>query len=103
MRTFKWTIPEPGHPRSDDRAMDLPGALWWARVRARGVEWYVVSKGLAFLVAFPLLARSCFEAPLGAELLIESVSIGLGAGVSVWLWRERRYQQAVEQGIIPPS
>ena len=32
--------------------------LWWARVRQRGVMWFVVNKGLVFLFLYPLLG--CF-------------------------------------------
>lgn len=29
--------------------------FWWARVRQRGVMWFVVNKGLVFLLLYPLL------------------------------------------------
>jgi hypothetical protein len=101
MRTFKWTVPEPAH--RDESAMAPRDAIWWQRVRARGIEWYVVSKGLFFLAAYPLLAHGCFAESLAPERLVEGFVLGLCAGLAVWSWRERRYQRAIEEGIIAPG
>lgn len=101
MKTFKWTIPEPQH--ADHTAMTRPELETWERVRERGVEWFVVTKGVGFLLAYPLLAHLALGQPFTAQLLCEGWFVGLVSGFGVWLWRERRYERSVERDAAPPS
>lgn len=101
MKTFRWTVPEPRH--ADRRSMSRTEAEAWQRVQARGVEWFVVTKGLGFLIAHSLLAHLAIGEPLSAQLFCEGWLVGLVAGLGVWLWRERRYERAVDEGTAPRS
>jgi hypothetical protein len=100
MKTFKWTIPEPQH--ADHGTMSRPEVALWQCARARGVEWFVVTKGVACMLAHALLSHFCLGVPLTAQLFCEGWLLGLAAGSGVWLWRERRYERAIENGLVPP-
>lgn len=66
--------------------------LWWSRVRARGSLWYLVSKGLVFLLLFPLLGCYVLGWEWQPALLVEGWIIGLIAGGFVWMRKELRYR-----------
>jgi hypothetical protein len=101
MKTFRWTVPEPRH--ADRRSMSRPELAAWQRARGRGVEWFVMTKGLGFMLVHPLLAHLVSGEPLSAQLFCEGWLAGMVAGSGVWLWRERRYERAVEEGTAPRS
>jgi sterol desaturase/sphingolipid hydroxylase (fatty acid hydroxylase superfamily) len=78
--------------------------LWWERVRRRGAMWYVVNKGLLFLLAYP--AIGCFA--IGWEwqptLLLEGWYVGLVCGGFVWMRKELRYRFTLdEEGLALPD
>jgi hypothetical protein len=55
------------------------------------------------MLAHPLLAHLVSGEPLSAQLFCEGWLVGMVAGSGVWLWRERRYERAVEEGTAPRS
>ena len=78
--------------------------LWWQRVRSRGVMWYVVNKGLLFLLLYPLIG--CFVAgwQWQPSLLFEGWYIGLVCGGFVWMRKELRYRFTLEhEGLALPD
>ena len=70
-------------PTVEELKMHEPERLWWERVRARGSLWYIVSKGLIFLVAFPLLGVGVLGWTWSAQLLVEGWMIGLFWGAFI--------------------
>ncbi len=98
MRTFRWTVPEPGHV--DPSVMRGSELAYWRRVRASGVEWYVVGKAVVFLVLYPLLGHLGLGRPLEAALFTEAWLLGLATGYSIWLRREYRYQRSLDRGLV---
>ena len=95
MNTFKWTVPEPGKPRSS-QSMSDDEFEYWQRLRQHGVEWYVISKGLAFFVVFPLIGHFGFGWPMGVEVLGEAWLLGLVSGALMWMRNEIRYRRTLE-------
>jgi len=91
---FKWTVPEPDH--RPDR-MGAPELAYWRRVRRRGPEWFVVSKGLLFLAVLPASLHGLHGAPIGFVSLTGSWVAGLVFGTCVWLRRERRFARALAE------
>lgn len=83
-------------PRTDELKMDEGERLWWERVRARGALWYVVNKGLLFLVAWPLVGVSLLRWPAEAEILVEGWCIGLFWGAFFYMRKELRYRFTLE-------
>jgi hypothetical protein len=77
--------------------------LWWERVRARGAFWYVVSKGLVFLLLYPLLGCHAIGWPWRPQLLLEGWLIGLVCGGFVWMRKELRYHFTLDRGgnVVP--
>jgi hypothetical protein len=96
MNTFKWTVPEPG---KDQRRYPMGESelAYWQRLRQRGAEWYVVSKGLVFVIAYPLLGSGAFGWPMRAELLGEGWLLGLVMGALMWMRNEIRYRRTLEE------
>lgn len=66
--------------------------LWWGRVRRRGAMWFVVNKGLAFLLLFPLLGCVVIGWDWQPTLWVEGWLIGLVSGSFVWMRKELRYR-----------
>jgi len=95
MNTFKWTVPEPGESRAD--RMDEREFGYWQRVRRRGAEWYVVSKGLFFMVGYPVLGHFVIGWEANAELLGEGWLLGLVAGAVMWMRNEIRFQRTSDE------
>lgn len=84
--------------------MDEGERRWWERVRRRGAMWYVVSKGLAFLLLFPLLGHRVMGWDWEAELLVEGWCLGLVWGGLVWMRKELRYRYTLEEdGLALPD
>ena len=82
--------------KMDERERDF-----WGRVRRRGALWYVVNKGLVFLILYPLLA--CWVAGLEwePELLVEGWVAGLVCGSLVWMRKELRFRFTLEDEGLP--
>ena len=97
MKTFKWTVPQP--ERSDPRLMGQREYEYWTRVRARGAEWFVVQKGLLFLVAVPLLSHWLDGPGFRFELAAVCWMTGLATGSLVWLRREVRFARSRDEGM----
>ncbi len=66
--------------------------LWWGRVRRRGAMWFVVNKGLAFLLLYPLLGCVVIGWDWQPTLWVEGWLIGLVSGSFVWMRKELRYR-----------
>lgn len=75
--------------------------LWWQTVRQRGALWYLVSKGLLFLLLFPTLGCSVIGWPWEPTLLVEGWLIGLVCGGFVWMRKELRYRFTLEEEGLP--
>lgn len=101
MKTFKWTVPSA--KRGDPLTMDRDEYAHWTRVRARGFEWFVVQKGLVFLLLVPALATLTGVDGFHVESLIFSWFGGLSAGTLVWLRRELRFARARDEGLRAPG
>lgn len=101
MKTFKWTVPSARH--NDPRTMGRDEYAHWARVRARGFEWYVVQKGLLLLAAIPTLSALAGGPGFDAETAIFSWFGGLSAGTLVWHRNEGRFDRARDAGMRAPG
>jgi hypothetical protein len=77
--------------------MDENEQLWWERTRSRGSLWYLVHKGLLFLMAYPLLGHFVVGWTWKPELLVEGWLIGLVCGGMVWMRKELRYRFTLEE------
>jgi hypothetical protein len=88
---------------SDEQMMDEGERLWWEGVRARGAMWYLVNKGLAFLILYPLLGCYAIGWDWDPTLLVEGWVVGLVCGGFVWMRKELRYRFTLDQegGILP--
>ena len=96
VRTFKWTVPEPDHADSE---RDSAAFEYWDRVRNRGFEWFVVTKGVLFAVALPAVLIGHLDFTASTEMFAFSWLGGLLAGGVVWSKREKEYQQGLESGL----
>ena len=83
--------------------MDEGERLWWERVRRRGALWYLVNKGLLFLVVLPTLGCLGFGWAWEPELLVEGWIAGLMAGGFVWMRKELRYRFTLADEGLPLS
>jgi hypothetical protein len=81
---------------SQELKMSRDEQLWWERVRRRCSLWYLVHKGLLFLVAYPLLGHFVAGWSLRPELFVEGWFIGLICGGLVWMRKELRYRFTLE-------
>ena len=78
--------------------------LWWERVRRRGGMWFVVSKGLAFLVLYPLFGCAALGWDWQPTLMVEGWFIGLVSGSFVWMRKELRYRFTLDdEGLAFPD
>ena len=101
MRTFRWTVPQPEH--SNDLTMTQSEFDYWDRTRNRGVEFYVASKGLVFLIAIPLYQSFISGDALSAEVMAASWLLGLTLGTATWLRREHLFQLSLDDGMASTS
>ncbi len=97
MKTFKWTVPSAHH--SDPRSMNRDEYARWARIRARGLEWYVVQKGLLMLMAVPGISWLSGGPGFDAQVATFSWFGGLCAGTLVWFRHEARFERARDAGM----
>ena len=88
-------------PTPDELKMDTTERVWWEGVRSRGALWYVVTKGLFFLVAFPSLGMGVLEWDWSASLLVEGWMIGLFWGAFFYMRKELRYRFTLEHEGLP--
>ena len=88
-------------PRPDELKMDEGELAWWERVRARGALWYVVTKGVLFLVAFPAIGCGVLEWEWDASLLVEGWLVGLFWGAFFYMRKELRYRFTLEHEGLP--
>ncbi len=78
--------------------------LWWARVRRRGAMWFVVNKGLAFLVLFPALGCLALGWDWHPTVMAEGWFVGLVSGSLVWMRKELRYRFTLDdEGLALPE
>lgn len=90
-------------PTVDELKMDEAERLWWVRVRGRGALWYVVNKGLAFLIVLPLVGWGLLGWTFTPALLVESWMAGLFWGAFFFMRKELRYRFTLEQEGLPVS
>ena len=77
---------------------------FWAKIRRRGSFWYLVHKGLLFLIAYPVLGHYAVGWPWESRLLVEGWLIGLVCGGFVWMRKELRYRFNLEhEGRLVPD
>ena len=81
--------------------MDEAERLWWERVRGRGAMWYVVSKGLVFLVALPTIGCLGLGWDWDPKLLVEGWIAGLVCAGFVWMRKELRYRFTLDDEGLP--
>jgi hypothetical protein len=101
MKTFKWTVPSAHH--TDPRSMDRSEYARWARIRARGVEWYVVKQGLLMLVAVPTLSSLTGGPGFAYDVATVSWFGGLCAGTLAWFRNEARFGRSRDGGMRAPG
>ncbi len=90
------------HP--DELKMDHAERLWWERVRLRGALWYVVSKGLFFLIALPTIGVFLMGWDWEPALLVEGWLVGLFWGAFFFMRKELRYRFTLEhEGLSAPD
>ena len=65
--------------------------------------WYLVNKGLAFLILYPSLGCYAVGWDWDPTLLVEGWIVGLVCGGFVWMRKELRYRFTLDQqgGILP--
>ncbi len=88
-------------PHPDELKMEAQERLWWERTRARGALWYVVTKGLAFLIGFPVLGCGVLRWPFTPEVLVEGWMVGLFWGAFFYMRKELRYRYTLEHEGLP--
>jgi hypothetical protein len=81
---------------SSEIKMSEDERMWWERVRARGAMWYLVNKGLLFLVLYPSIGCYAIGWNWAPTLLVEAWILGLVCGGFVWMRKELRYRFTVE-------
>jgi len=66
--------------------------------------WFVVNKGLLFLILYPLLGHRAMGWDWHPELLVEGWCLGLVWGGLVWMRKEMRYRFTLEEdGLALPD
>jgi hypothetical protein len=88
-------------PHPEELKMDVSERLWWERVRARGALWYVVTKGVFFLVAFPGLGCQVLGWQWTPSLLVEGWLLGLFCGSFLFLRKDLRYRFTMDYEGLP--
>jgi len=87
-----------------DLKMDEAERLWWTRVRRRGALWFVVNKGLAFLLLYPALGHFAIGWDWQPMLMVEGWTLGLVSGSFVWMRKELRYRFTLDdEGLTVPD
>lgn len=65
---------------------------FWAIVRRRGAIYYLLHKGLLFLLFYPLLGHFVADWPWQPSLFLEAWAIGVVCGGFVWMRKELRFR-----------
>jgi hypothetical protein len=66
--------------------------------------WFVVNKGLLFLLLYPLLGCSALGWNWAPTLMAEGWIIGLVSGGFVWMRKELRYRFTLDdEGLVFPD
>ena len=86
---------------ADEIKMDAEERAFWGHVRNRGALWYLVNKGLAFLILYPAIGHWIMGWNWEPRLLVEGWLIGLVAGAFVWMRKELRYRFTLEEEGLP--
>ena len=87
-----------------DFKMNENERVWWTRVRRRGALWFVVNKGLLFLILYPLIGCFGMAWDWTPVLLVEGWLIGLVSGSLVWMRKELRYRFTLDdEGLTVPD
>ena len=81
--------------------MDSAEREFWERIRRRGSMWYLVSKGLAFMILYPAAGLFVFEWAWTPTLLVEGWILGIVAGAFVFMRKELRYRFTLEEEGLP--
>lgn len=83
----------------DPREIVMSGdeLAFWKGVRRRGAFWYLVSKGLFFLAAWPVAGHFVVGWEWQPRLFLEAWVIGIVCGGFVWIRKELRYRFTLEQ------
>jgi hypothetical protein len=77
---------------------------FWARIRRRGAFWYLVHKGLLFLLFYPLAGHFAAGWDWHPRLLVEAWVIGIVCGGFVWMRKELRYRFTLDhEGQLVPD
>lgn len=85
----------------DEMKMNAAERLWWENVRRRGALWYLVNKGLLFVLLFPALGCFAMGWSWQPRLLVEGWCIGLVCGGFVWMRKELRYRLTLDlEGLV---
>ncbi len=88
-------------PDPEELKMDASERRWWEGVRARGALWYVATKGLFFLIAFPALGCLALEWSFTPQVLVEGWMVGLFWGAFFYMRKELRYRFTLEHEGLP--
>ena len=85
----------------EELKMDEQERVFWQKVRRRGSMWYLVNKGLLFLLAYPAAGHFILGWELAPQLLVEGWFAGLVCGGLVWMRKELRYRLTLDEEGIP--
>ena len=88
---------------AEELKMDEQERHYWERVRRRGSMWYLVNKGLLFLIAYPAAGHFLMGWPPEPELLVQGWFSGLVCGGLVWMRKELRYRFTLDEEGVPVS
>lgn len=78
--------------------MEPDELAFWSGIRRRGAFWYLVHKGLLFLVFYPLLGHLGPGWAWEPGLFLEAWLIGVVCGGFVWMRKELRYRYTLDHG-----
>ena len=90
----------------DSRAivMGREELAFWSGIRRRGAFWFLVHKGLLFLIFYPLLGHLAAGWAWEPGLFLEAWLIGVVCGGFVWMRKELRYRYTLEhEGPLVPD
>ena len=77
---------------------------FWERVRRRGAFWYLVHKGLLFLLFYPVLGHFAIGWDWQPRLFVEAWVIGILCGGFVWMRKQLRFRFTLhEKGRLVPD
>lgn len=84
--------------------MDREELEYWGLIRRRGAFWYLIHKGVLFLLFYPLLGHLAAGWAWEPGLFLEAWIIGVVCGGFVWMRKELRYRYTFEhEGRLLPD